>query len=171
MSANGRGDPVGSPTSDREVGTSRYVDAPPDLVFRAFTEVRHLARWWGPEGFSTTTRSFEFREGGVWDFVMHGPDGTDYQEWIRWQEIVPGQRITLLHGEFADDPDAFESTLEFATEGGGTRIDFTTVFPTREHRDRAVDEYHAVEGGRQTLDHLATYVGELAADADGRAGS
>lgn len=156
MSANGRGDPVVSPTADREVGISRYVDAPPDLVFRAFT---------------TTTRSFEFREGGVWDFVMHGPDGTDYREWIQWREIVPGRRIELLHGEFADDPDAFESTLEFVTEGGGTRIDFTTVFPTREHRDRAVDEYHAVEGGRQTLDHLASYVGELAADADGRAGS
>lgn len=37
---------------------------------------------WGPEGFTTTTRAFEFRVGGEWDFVMHGPDGTDYTEWI-----------------------------------------------------------------------------------------
>ena len=47
-------------------------------MFEAFTEVRHLSRWWGPEGFTTTTRAFEFRVGGEWDFVMHGPDGTDY---------------------------------------------------------------------------------------------
>lgn len=171
MSTNGRGGPAGSATADREVGISRYVDAPRELVFRAFTEVRHLSRWWGPEGFTTTTRTFEFREGGVWDFVMHGPDGTDYQEWIQWREIVPAERIALLHGSSADDPGAFESTLEFRAEGGGTRIDFRTVFPTRELRDRAVREYHAVEGGRQTLDHLADYVSGLAAGTDGRAGS
>ena len=40
---------------------------------RRSPEVRHLSRWWGPEGFTTTTRSFEFREGGEWDFVLHGP--------------------------------------------------------------------------------------------------
>lgn len=175
MSENGRGDPSGSPAADREVGITRYVDAPRELVFRAFTEVRHVSRWWGPEGFTTTTRSFEFREGGVWDFVMHGPDGTDYQEWITWREIVPAERIAMLHGETSDDPDAFESVLDFTSEGAGTRIDFRTVFPTRELRDRAVEEYHAVEGGEQTLAHLAAYAAELAAAdpsaADGPAAS
>jgi hypothetical protein len=71
---------------------SRAIGAPWGLVFEAFTQVRHLSRWWGPEGFTTTTRSFEFRVGGAWDFVMHGPDGTDYQEWITWTEIVPPER-------------------------------------------------------------------------------
>jgi uncharacterized protein YndB with AHSA1/START domain len=61
-------------TADREIVISRLVNAPPELVFEAFTAVRHLSQWWGPDGFSTTTRSFEFREGGEWDFVMHGPD-------------------------------------------------------------------------------------------------
>ncbi len=51
-------------TADREIGISRVVSAPRELVFEAFTEVRHLSRWWGPEGFTTTTRAFEFREGG-----------------------------------------------------------------------------------------------------------
>ena len=53
-------------TADREIVISRVVDAPQELVFEAFTDVRHLSRWWGPEGFSTTTRSFAFREGGTW---------------------------------------------------------------------------------------------------------
>ena len=64
-------------TSDREIVISRIISAPRELVFEAFTEVRHLSQWWGPHGFSTTTRAFEFRVGGEWDFVMHGPDGTD----------------------------------------------------------------------------------------------
>jgi uncharacterized protein YndB with AHSA1/START domain len=150
-------------TGDREIVISRIIDAPRELVFEAFTDVRHLSRWWGPEGFTTTTRAFEFRVGGEWDFVMHGPDGTDYQEWISWTEIAPPERIVLLHGESRGDPNAFESVLTFAPDGAATRIEMRTVFPTTELRDEAVEKYHAIEGGRQTLDNLAAYVTEITA--------
>ena len=149
--------------ADREIVISRVISAPRELVFEAFTEVRHLSRWWGPEGFTTTTRAFEFRVGGEWDFVMHGPDGTDYQEWISWTEIAPPERIALLHGESRGDPNAFESVLTFAPDGADgatTRIEMRTVFPTKELRDQAVEQYHAIEGGQQTLSHLAAYVTE-----------
>ncbi|WP_433701583.1 SRPBCC family protein [Nocardiopsis sp. CA-288880] len=160
MSATERGTPARSATADREIVVSRTIDAPPELVFEAFTEVRHLSRWWGPEGFTTTTRAFEFRVGGVWDFMMHGPDGTDYQEWITWTEIAPPERIAMLHGETRDDPNAFESVLRFEPDGAATRIEMRTVFPTREQRDEAAEKYHAIEAGRQTLDNLADYVAE-----------
>ena len=107
-----------------------------------------------------TTRAFAFREGGVWDFVMHGPDGSDYPSWITWQEITPPERIALIHGESAQDPDAFESIITFADHGETTEITMHTVFPTAALRDRAVEEYHAIEGGRQTLDSLAAYINE-----------
>src|SRR4051812_5771803 len=158
MSATGPRAPAQSATADREIVISRVISAPRELVFEAFTEVRHLSQWWGPEGFTTTTRAFEFRVGGAWDFVMHGPDGTDYQEWIVWNEIVPPERIALLHGERRDDPNAFESVLTFASDGAGTRIEMHTVFPTKELRDEAVETYHAVEGGEQTLSNLDAYV-------------
>jgi uncharacterized protein YndB with AHSA1/START domain len=154
-----RADPA---TADREIVISRVIDAPRGLVFEAFTQVLHLSQWWGPEGFTTTTRSFEFRVGGAWAFVMHGPDGTDYQEWITWTEIVPPERIALLHGESRDDPNAFESTLTFAPHGAATRIEMRTVFPTKQLRDQAVQQYHAIEGGEQTLSNLAAYVTDLA---------
>src|SRR5215471_2596667 len=154
-----RAEPV---TADREIVISRVIDAPRELVFEAFTEVRHLSRWWGPEGFTTTTRSFEFREGGAWDFVMHGPDGTDYQEWITWTEIVRPERIAMVHGESRDDPNAFESVLTFEPAGEQTRIVMRAVFPTKELRDESVEKYHAIEGGEQTLRNLAAYVTEVA---------
>jgi uncharacterized protein YndB with AHSA1/START domain len=161
MSATGPGASAQSATADREIVISQVIRAPQEVVFEAFTEARHLSRWWGPDGFTTTTRSFEFRVGGVWDFVMHGPDGTDYQEWITWQEIVPPERIALLHGEFRDDPNAFESVLTFASDDAATRIEMRTVFPTRELRDEAVEKYHAIQGGQQTLSNLAAYVTEI----------
>ena len=145
-------------TADREIVISRVIDAPRELVFEAFTEVRHLSRWWGPEGFTTTTRSFEFRVGGEWDFVLHGPDGTDYQEWISWIEIAPPERIAMLHGESRDDPNAFESVVTFEPDGAATRIEMRAVFPTKALRDEAVEKYGAIEGGQQTLSNLAAYV-------------
>src|SRR2546429_3596328 len=111
MSATGRGAPAQSATADREIVISRVISAPPELVFEAFTQVRHLSRWWGPEGFSTTTRSFEFRVGGVWDFVMHGPDGTDYQEWITLRGIDRPERHAAPHGESRDVPKALEPAV------------------------------------------------------------
>ena len=146
--------------TDREIVISRVINAPRELVFEAFTEVRHLSQWWGPEGFTTTTRSFDFRVGGEWDFTMRGPEGTDFSEWITWAEIVPPERIAMLHGEHRGDPHAFESILTFEDEGEVTRLEMRTVFPTQEQRDEAAEKYHAVEGGQQTLGKLAAYVTE-----------
>ena len=158
MSSIGQGTQT---TADREIVISRLIDAPRELVFEAFTEVRHLSQWWGPEGFTTTTRSFEFRVGGEWVFVMHGPDGTDYPEWITWTEITPPERLALLHGEVRDDPNAFTSVLTFQADGAATLMEMRTVFPTKEARDVAVEKCHAIEGGQQTLSNLADYVAVL----------
>jgi len=162
-------DPSSTPdqaTDDREIVVSRVIDAPRELVFEAFTDVRHLSQWWGPDGFSTTTRAFEFRVGGVWDFVLHGPDGTDYPEWICWTGITPPERIALQHGESHDDPDTFESVFTFVADGDATRIELRTVFPTAELRAEAVEKYHAVEGGQQTLGNLAAYLAESASGGE-----
>jgi len=158
MSATGRAAPAEPADADREIVISRVISAPRELLFEAFTQVRHLSQWWGPEGFTTSTRAFEFRVGGEWDFVMHGPDGTDYQEWISWTEIAPSGRIALLHGEFRGDPNAFASVITFEPAGAATRIEMRTVFPTTQLRDEAVEKYHAIEGGQQTLSNLAAYV-------------
>src|SRR5258708_13644675 len=131
MSATGRGAPTQPAPADREIVISRVISAPRELVFEAFTEVQHLSRWWGPEGFTTTTRAFEFRVGGEGDFVMHGPDGTDYQEWISGTEIAPPERIALLHGESRIDPNAFDSVLTFPPDAAPTRSPIATLFPPK----------------------------------------
>jgi uncharacterized protein YndB with AHSA1/START domain len=144
--------------SDRELMVSRLIEGPRDVVFEAFTEVQHLSRWWGPEGFTTTTRTFEFSEGGVWEFTMHGPDGSDYPNWIQWMEIRPPKVIVLRHGQGPDDPEQFSSTFFFEERTDGTRVILRSEFKTKALRDRAAAEYGAIEGGNQTLHSLATYV-------------
>ena len=56
---------------------------------------KHVVQWWGPNGFTTTIQEMDFRRGGVWTLVMHGPDGTDYPNYSTFQEIVYPERIVL----------------------------------------------------------------------------
>ena len=153
----------GSPEreEDRQIVTTRLIDAPRELVFRAWTEARHLARWFGPHGFTTTTTVLEFRPGGVWEFEMHGPDGTVYPNWIEWREIAPPERISYRQGTGRDDPDAFETFVTFADREGRTEITLRALLNSKAQRDYLAEHYGAVEGGREALERLAAYVGEL----------
>jgi uncharacterized protein YndB with AHSA1/START domain len=143
----------------RSIVGIREFDAPRELVFAAFTDPKHLAQWWGPNGFTTATSSFEFRPGGVWRFVMHGPDGRDYQNRVTFDEIVPPERLVYRHGGGEDvEPVQFRQTILFADLGGRTRITWRGDFPSAEERDRVIRDYGADKGLVQTMARLADYV-------------
>ena len=95
---------------------------------------------------------------------MHGPDGTDFPNWIEWREIVPPERIVALHGSRADDPEAFVSTFTFVERDGGTELTLRSVFPTKALRDQVVEEFRAIEGAEQTLGRLAEELERAARD-------
>jgi uncharacterized protein YndB with AHSA1/START domain len=140
------------------VGTREY-DAPRALVFAAFTDPEHLAQWWGPNGFKTTTLSFDMRPGGIWRFVMHGPDGREYQNRITYEEVVPPERIVFRHGGGDDvEPVQFRQTITFENLGGKTRIVWRGDFPSVAERDRVIKEYGADTGLVQTMARLADHV-------------
>ena len=147
----------------RAIIAVREFDAPRDLVFEAWTDPEHLSRWWGPTGFTTTTSSFDMRPGGVWRFVMHGPDGRDYQNRITYEEIVRPLRIVYRHGGGEDvEPVRFTTTVTFealeAKSGGKTRITMRMDFPSAAERDRVIKDYGADKGLAQTLTRLNGYV-------------
>jgi uncharacterized protein YndB with AHSA1/START domain len=145
------------------IAGTRIFDAPRALVFAAWTEPRHLAHWFGPNGFSLTTHSFDFRPGGVWRFVMHGPDGRDYQNRITFDEIMPPERIAYHHGGADDvEPVQFQTVVTFEDVGGKTKLTMRGIFPSAEERDRVIREYGADKGQVETLARLADYVVELA---------
>ena len=152
-----------SPTADREILITRPVRAPRDLVFTAFTDPRHVAQWWGPDGFTLTTHRMDVRPGGTWRFVMHGLDGTDYPNRITYRAVVPPERLEYDHGsDVDDDPNAFAVTVTFTERDGTTTITMRSVFATAAARDFVVTRYGAIEGGRQTLRRLEEYLGSLA---------
>jgi uncharacterized protein YndB with AHSA1/START domain len=143
----------------RSIIGMRVFDAPRDLVFSAWTDPKHLAQWWGPNGFTTTTSAFDFRPGGVWRYVMHGPDGRDYQSRITFEEIVRPERIVYrLHGGDDVEPVRFTQTVLFEDIGGKTRLTMRSDFPSAAERDRVIKDYGAAQGLVQTMTRLAEFV-------------
>jgi len=147
----------------RSIIGEREFDAPRALVFEAFTDPNHLAQWWGPNGFTTTTSSFDMRPGGVWRFVMRGPDGRDYQNRITYEEVVPPERLVYRHGGGEDvEPVQFRQTITFEDLGGRTRITWRGDFPSASERDRVIKKYGADKGLVQTLARLSEFVAAMA---------
>ena len=146
-------------TADREIVLTRLVNAPPALVFEAWTNAEHVGRWWGPRGFTTTTHEMDVRPGGVWRHTMHGPDGVDYPDLIVYREVVRPERLVYdLGSALEDDPGPFHVTVTFDDRDGKTFITMRLVFASAAERDMVVEQSHAIEGGNQTLDRLEEYL-------------
>jgi hypothetical protein len=140
------------PVGDRELKTSRVIDASCEDVFDAFADPARLAQWWGPKGFTNTFHEFDFRPGGRWRFVMHGPDGANYPNESVFVEILPSERVVLRH---VSNPQ-FEMTITFHEEDAKTEVGWRQVFNSAAERNRIAK--FAVEANEQNLDRLAAHV-------------
>lgn len=139
-------------TVDRAFVHSRLIDAPRERVFKAFSDPAHLARWWGPNGFTSTFHEFDLRPGGNWRFVMHGPDGANYPNESVFAEVVAPERIVFEHMS----QHHFQLTITFEARGAKTLVGWHQVFDTEAERQRIAKV--VVEANEQNLDRLATEV-------------
>ena len=146
-------------TNDREIVIVRIIDAPRELVFNAFIDPKHIAKWWGPRGFTNTIHEMDVRVGGYWRFIMHGPDGTDYTNWIKYLEIVKNELLVMDHGGNDPDKAEFHAVITFEDDGLKTKLTMRSVFESPDALE-AVKKFGAVEGGNQTLDKLAEFLAQ-----------
>src|SRR5882672_375543 len=88
-----------SATADREIVIERTINAPRELVYAAWTDPKQVGLWWGPTGFTTTTHEMSVKPGGVWRYIMHGPDGRNYDNKITYKVVKPNERLEYDHGD------------------------------------------------------------------------
>ncbi len=159
MAANTRSAEVATRAGEREIVATRVLAAPRALVFSLWTDPRHIAQWWGPDGFTTTTHEMDVRPGGVWRFVMHGPDGVDYKNKLVYREVVAPERLVYDH--VSGPP--FHVTVTFAEQGGKTAVTMRMIFESEAVRENVIKQFGALDGLTQTLgrlgDHVAHTVG------------
>lgn len=143
-----------STDTGRAIQVTRMLDAPRDLVWRVWTEPEHVARWWGPEGYTNTIHEMDVRVGGRWRLTMHGPDGADHLNEMVFHEVAEPERLVYRHGP---EP-LFLATITFEEQGGMTKVTLHALFDTRRQRDEVVEKFNAVQGAHQTLGKLASYL-------------
>ncbi len=146
--------------NNREISFTRDFDAPRELVFNAWTSQDKIGQWWGPNGFTTTTKEMKFEAGGDWIFTMHGPDGTDYPNHIVYTNINKPELLKYDHYGHKDEeggPPHFKATIAFEDIGGKTGINMKMGFPTADARNEAA-EFRAIERGKQTLGRLEEFI-------------
>jgi uncharacterized protein YndB with AHSA1/START domain len=143
-----------SNTHDRELILSRTLDAPVELVWEVFTNPEHLAQWWGPDGFTNTITTMDLRPGGDWLLVMHGPDGTDYDNKSVFEEIIPFKKFVYRHLSYPN----FTATIQFEKQGDKTLIIWHMLFDSVEVFIDTVKTYKADEGLKQNLVKLNQYL-------------
>ena len=150
-----------SVTADRELIVTRVLNAPRELVFKVWTDPKHIAQWWGPNGFTNTIYEMNVSVGGVFRFMMHGPDGKDYPNKIVFSEVIKPERLVYTHGDDIENgPNHFLVTVTFEAQGRKTILTMHTVFKTAAALE-AVKKFGAIEGGKQTLDRLEAYLATM----------
>jgi uncharacterized protein YndB with AHSA1/START domain len=138
----------------RTIGATRMLKAPRELVWRVFTEPDHIKHWWGPNGFTNTIHDMNVAQGGEWNFTMHGPDGTDYRNEIKYDAVEKPHLIVFTHGPTPK----FRTIVELIDRGNTTEMKWRGVFETNEDYSRAVNTFGAIQGQEQTLDRLEAYL-------------
>ena len=132
--------------------TSREIPASVEDVFAAFRKPERLARWWGPAGFTNTFGICEFRNGGRWSFVMHGPDGRSYPNESVFAEIEEPGKVVVQH---VSEP-RFRLTIAMASSPTGTVVSWAQVFESSEVASRV--EHIVVPANEQNLQRLSVEV-------------
>ena len=138
----------------KELFISRVFDAPVELVYKAWSSPEHISQWWGPTGFTNTIKIMDFRPGGKWEHVLHGPDGTDYRNEHVFKEIVPNSRIVYTHVSYPKH----DMEADFIPMDGRTLLKIKMIFESVEQLDNVIHVFKADEGLEQNLTKLNKYI-------------
>lgn len=132
--------------------TSREIAAPVAQVFAAIADPQRLARWWGPAGFTNTFKLCEFKNGGRWSFVMHGPGGADYANESVFAEIEAPHKVVVQH----ESEPRFRLSISLAPSATGTLLSWSQAFENPGLAARV--EHIVVPANEQNLDRLTAEV-------------
>lgn len=121
--------------SDVVVVVARVFDAPLDKVYKAYTDPKLIAQWWGPRRFTTVIEKNEMHAGGEWRFIQKDREGKEFAFRGLNLEITPMKRISQTF-EFEPMPGhIIVQSAVFGDMGGKTKVTAVAIFASREDRD------------------------------------
>lgn len=144
----------------QELISTTVLDAPRELVFRAYTDPKLFARWWGPRRYTNEIVKFDSRAGGEWRVIQRGADGSEHGFHGVNHDVVAPERICQTF-EYEGFPGHVAlQTATFESLGDQTRVVAHVVFTSVMDRDGMVGS-GMKEGADESMERLAELLGQL----------
>jgi uncharacterized protein YndB with AHSA1/START domain len=143
--------------NSNELILTRVFDAPVKLVWEAWTDPKKAAKWWGPRGFTITTKSKDLRPGGKWVYTMHGPDGVDFPNVATYFVVEPFKRLEYDHGATENNKALFRVNVTFSESDGKTTMKMISTFESAQIA-KEMSGFIKMAGGTSTWDRLGEYL-------------
>ena len=124
--------------SENKIVIARIFSCPRDTLFHLWNDRNEIEKWYGPEGFQTNVVTYNFREGGKWEFVMTAPDQQKYPIRGVFDEIAPPAEVIIHHGWEADEEES--SGVSFTAEFESLDEERTKLILTSRHKTAAEKE-------------------------------
>lgn len=141
-----------------DLEVTRVMAASPQQIWAAWTDPDAIASWWGPDGFTSTVRELDLRDGGRFDVVMHGPDGARYENVYRFADVRAGVRVAYVHeGSEEHGLAPSRSIVDIDEEDAGaprTRVTLRSFYASEADSKRHLEDFQAAAGARQLLERL-----------------
>ncbi len=138
-----------------EITNSRIFDVPRDTLFDAFADPEKLKHWWGPDGFTNTIQTFEFKPGGAWHFTMHASNGADFENTCTFSSIKAPEEIVFIHHL---PMHVFTMTMRYKDEGKATRLSWHMEFEPSP--DNAALKDFITAANEQNFDRLEAFLNQ-----------
>ncbi len=118
--------------TNRTLTLERTFNAPIDLVWEAWTQPEHVAKWWAPQGMDLEVIEHDFSVGGKWKYAMPMPDGNQFISEGVYLEIVPQKKIVTT-ADFKPMTEGVELHIQFEKDGDQTKFTFSVIHETEEY--------------------------------------
>lgn len=151
--------------SELDLEITREIDAPPALIWKAWTEPELLVRWWAPRPIETKVLDMDVRPGGAFNTVMYDPEGNEYPCGGCYLEVIENQRLAwtdALEAGFRPSKEPFFTAILTLADLGGGRTLYTAraVHGTEENRIKH-EEMGFFDGWGTALNQLVALLPEL----------
>ncbi len=142
--------------ANRTVTIERIYDAPLALVWEAWTNPEHIARWWAPKGMNTRVIAHDFVKGGQWKYAMTMPDGNEFISEGTYKEILPMTKIVTL-ADFKPMTEGVELHILLEAQEDKTKFTFKVIHPTEAYKILQ-EKMGIYNGWGSTFDRLETFL-------------
>jgi uncharacterized protein YndB with AHSA1/START domain len=143
-----------------ELVITRVFGAPRDVVFKAWTDPKQMAQWWGPKNFTNPVCELDVRSGGAWRIVMRAPDGVEYECGGVYSEVVKPERLVFTNNAYdREGTTLLEGVTSVTFEAQGAKTKLTLETHVVGKVSYAAQMLAGMEAGwNQSLDRLADLV-------------